>query len=72
MNRAAISDRETEISVVQSSGRFWGSPTLLLNGYRGVVPYSRDTGESSCSLGVKRPARGAHHSPQSTAEVMNE
>ena len=61
MYRAAIPDRATEISVVQSSGRFWG-----------VVLYSVDTGESFCSLGVKRPGRDAHHSPPSTAEVMNE
>jgi hypothetical protein len=42
--------------------RLWGPPSLLYNGYRGVL-----------SPGVKaRPGRDADHSPPSSAEVENE
>jgi hypothetical protein len=40
--------------------RLWGPPSLLSNGYQGVL-----------SLGVKRPGREADHSPPSSAEVRN-
>jgi hypothetical protein len=36
----------------------WGPPSLLSNGYQGLL-----------SLGVKRPGREADHSPPSSAEV---
>jgi hypothetical protein len=42
--------------------RLWGPPSLLYNGYRGVL-----------SPGVRaRPGRDADHSPPSSAEVVNE
>jgi hypothetical protein len=38
--------------------QLWGSPSLISNGYQGVV-----------STGVKRPRREADHSAPNTAEV---
>jgi hypothetical protein len=41
----------------RSPHRFWGPPSLLFNGYRGLSPE------------VKRPEREADHSPSTSAEV---
>jgi hypothetical protein len=50
------------VSYIINTDRLWGPPSLLYNGYRGVL-----------SPGVKaRPGRDADHSPPSSVEVENE
>jgi hypothetical protein len=64
-----LDDREVGVrvpvgSIIFSSPRcpywFWGSPSLLYNGYRWTL-----------SPGIKRPGREADYSPQTSAEVKN-
>jgi hypothetical protein len=43
-----------------ASDRLWGPTSFLSNEYRGAL-----------FPGVKRPGRGANHSPPSSAEVKN-
>jgi len=40
--------------------QLWGSPSLLSNGYWGLLP-----------MGVERPGREADHSPPTNAEIKN-
>jgi hypothetical protein len=47
------------LSTSSSPGRFWGSPNLLSNEYRGLFP------------GFKRPRCEADHSLPNNAEVKN-
>jgi hypothetical protein len=60
-DRGSIFSRDKRFfSCPQCQDRLWGPPSLLFNGYRGVL-----------STGVKRERRQADDSPSSSAEIKN-
>ena len=64
MGRDSVGDIATAYGLERDfrhpSDRKWDPPNLLSNGYRISLP------------GVKRPDRGADHTPTSSAEVLKE